>query len=59
MVKRSLTITMVPSVRTIKADMSYQFDYAYDSAGRLFTLTYPQSQGGVRFKAKMAIPEVS
>ena len=41
-----------PRQRTINADAQYQFDYAYDGAGHVQTLTYPVSTGGVRFKAK-------
>ncbi|MCX7054479.1 MAG: FG-GAP-like repeat-containing protein, partial [Proteobacteria bacterium] len=41
-----------PLTRTITADASYQFDYAYNTLGQLDTLTYPTSTAGVRFKAK-------
>jgi RHS repeat-associated protein len=39
-------------VRSISADATYQFDYAYNSLGQLDTLTWPTSTSGVRFKAK-------
>jgi RHS repeat-associated protein len=40
------------ATRTITADASYQYDYAYNESGQLHTLTYPVSTAGVRVKVK-------
>ena len=40
------------STRSIIADTSYQYDYAYNGLGQLHTLTWPTSTAGVRFKAR-------
>lgn len=38
--------------RTIKADATYRYEYAYKNLGELHTLTWPVSTSGVRVKAK-------
>lgn len=39
-----------PQRRTIVADASYEYAFAYDAAGRLASLTYPASTGGYRLR---------
>ena len=41
-----------PQTRTIASDLSYVFDYAYNTLGLLDALTYPTSTASTRFKAK-------